>query len=217
MANKDFIIVLAWPELRVKGPGSWYDMFLRGGMVRGGHSALIFVNSKSKKLYYVDNGRYHTPAGYSRVRDVDTDPDLEISLFAEISDGTIKNIKDIIIEAASKEANHGGGTLYASVLKAVSFEKGYAYVKKQQVRGMIPYGPFILKGTNCSRFVASVIISATSSFLIKLRLLFPCTVIPSPKRNISICNRNFYVVKDGICNQIKRGLLSGYFLSIERK
>jgi hypothetical protein len=79
MVNKDFIIVLAWPELMCKLPGSWYDFFFRKtGKVRGGHSAIILVNSRNKRLYYMDNGRYHSPIGYSRIRDEEYVRDSEM-------------------------------------------------------------------------------------------------------------------------------------------
>ena len=90
MVNKDFIIVLAWPELMCKLPGSWYDFFFRKtGKVRGGHSAIILVNSRNKRLYYMDNGRYHSPIGYSRIRDEETDHDIKISLLAKIKNDEI--------------------------------------------------------------------------------------------------------------------------------
>ena len=217
MKNKDFIIVLAWPELRCKLPGSWYDfLFARTGKVRGGHSAIILVNSNSKKLYYMDNGRYHAPIGYSRIRDEETDHDVKMSMLAEIKDGDILNIEDILKETANKKANHGEGKLYASILYGVDFQSAYTYAKKQQDKGAIPYGPFIINGTNCSRFVASTIINANPQLITKLRLKYPFCLVPSPKRNVSICNRNYYVVSDSLCRKVNRNIISGYFKSIER-
>ena len=44
MTQKDFIIVLAWPEGMVIASGAWYDRFLsKKGKYRVGHSALILV------------------------------------------------------------------------------------------------------------------------------------------------------------------------------
>ena len=100
--NKDFIIVLAWPELWCKLPGSWYDIFFaKKGKVRGGHSAIILVNYKTKNLYYMDNGRYHAPVGYSRIRDHETDHDVKINIKALIKDNNILNIDEILIDAAN--------------------------------------------------------------------------------------------------------------------
>ena len=54
MINKDFIITLAWPEGMVTASGSWYDNFFsKNGKYRVGHSALILVNSQTKKYVFV--------------------------------------------------------------------------------------------------------------------------------------------------------------------
>ena len=100
MINKDFIITLAWPEGMVTASDSWYDRFFsKNGKYRVGHSALILVNSETKKLHYMDFGRYHTPKGYGRVRD-ETDPDVGIPLLAEIKNNEILNIDTILKETA---------------------------------------------------------------------------------------------------------------------
>ena len=70
MKSKDFIIILAWPEGMCVAAGAWYDpFFATDGKYRVGHSAIILINSESKKLHYFDFGRYHTPQGFGRVRD----------------------------------------------------------------------------------------------------------------------------------------------------
>ena len=218
MANKDFIIILAWPELMCKLPGSWYDFFFRKtGEVRGGHSAIILVDASSRRLYYMDNGRYHSPIGYSRVRDEETDHDIKISLLAKINNDEILNIEEILKETFYKKANHGGGTLYASILSGINFQSAYEYAKKIQARGAIPYGPFIINGINCSRFVASTIIHSSPPLITKLRLKYPYCIIPSPKRNVSTCNRNYYAVDDKSCIKINRNIIAGYLKGIERR
>ena len=218
MTQKDFIIVLAWPEGMVIASGAWYDKFLsKKGKYRVGHSALILVNSETKKLHYMDFGRYHTPFGFGRVRDAETDPDVGIPFLAEIKDGEIRNIEKILKEAVYKKANHGEGALYASVLSKVNFNSAFKYAKQQQERGAIKYGPFIINGTNCSRFVASTIKKSNPGFIKKLRLKFQFCLTPSPKRNVSICNRNFYVAEGTDCIKIERNIIGGYFKSIERR
>ena len=119
-------------------------------------------------------------------------------------------------ETFNKKANHGEGTLYASILSRVNFQLAYSYAKEIQARGAIPYGPFVINGTNCSRFVASTIINSSPSFITKLRLKYPYCIIPSPKRNVSTCNRNYYVVDNKSCMKINRNILTGYFKGIER-
>ena len=101
----------------------------------------------------MDFGRYHTPKGYGRVRDAETDPDVGIPLLAEIKNNEILNIDTILKEAAYKKANHGEGVLYASVLGGVCFKTAFNFAKKIQNKGAVEYGPFIINGTNCSRFV----------------------------------------------------------------
>ena len=53
--QKDFIIVLAWPEGMVAAAGAWYDkVFSTNGQYRVGHSALILVNTVTNQLNYFD-------------------------------------------------------------------------------------------------------------------------------------------------------------------
>ena len=44
----------------------------------------------------MDFGRYHTPDGYGRVRDAETDPDVGIPLLAKIKNNEILNIDTIL-------------------------------------------------------------------------------------------------------------------------
>ena len=99
MKEKDFVIILAWPEGMVISAGAWYDKFLStNGKYRVGHSALALVNSKNNKIYYLDFGRYQTPHGFARIRDSDTDPDTIVKQKSIIKKNNINNIEDILIE-----------------------------------------------------------------------------------------------------------------------
>mgnify|MGYP000113075814 CR=1 FL=1 len=89
--------------------------------------------------------------------------------------------------------------------------------KNMQNKGMLPYGPFVRAGTNCSRFAAKVIKASAPPLMKKIRLTYPFCISPSPKRNVSICNRNFYFTDKKGCEKIKRNILAGYFKSIERR
>ena len=218
MKNSDFIIVLAWPEGEVTAAGAWYDFLCAtDGKYRVGHSAIILVNSENKTLHYFDFGRYHTPQGFGRVRDKETDPDIDIPISAEIEDNKIKNIEEILVHTKNKKANHGEGKLYASVLKNVNFISSYKFAKKIQEKGIIPYGPFEPKGLNCSRFVSATIRKSNLNLIKNLRLQFPFSLSPSPKRNVSISNNNYYVVEKNKFEKIKRNKINGYFRGIERK
>ena len=215
--QNDFIIVLAWPERMVTRAGAWYDfLFAKNGKYRVGHSALVLVQRKSGKLCYFDFGRYHSPKHYGRVRDINTDRDVAIKNNANIENNNIVNLKDILIEIKNNESFHGEGTLYASILNDVSFEKAYKYAKETQNKGLIPYGPFVYKGTNCSRFVASVMRSSSPTYIKNARLKFPICVSPSPKRNVGIANANFYKITENSFVEIKRNWIESYLKSIER-
>lgn len=218
MNSKDFIIVLAWPEGMVQAAGAWYDRILSSnGKYRVGHSALALVNSETNKVHYFDFGRYHTPNGFGRIRDEETDPDTRVKQIAKIRNFEIQNITEILTEIATKKSYHGEGTLYASVISKVNFKISFNYAKEWQKKDAIPYGPFVRNGTNCSRFVAKISRKAQPSFVKRLRLKFPFCISPSPKRNISIANTNYYIVKDKICQQINRSSLQSYFIGIEKK
>lgn len=213
-----FIITLAWPEGMVTAPDSWYDKIAsKNGKYRVGHSALALVDSGTCKIYYFDFGRYHTPDGFGRIRDEETDPDAGIKQKAKINGEKINNIEEILVEISNNKSYHGEGTLYSSVISGINFSTAFNYAKKWQEKGVIPYGPFVRNGTNCSRFVATISRKAEPSFLKKLRLKFPFTISPSPKRNISIANTNYYIVREHKCIKINRSTLKAYFSGIEKK
>lgn len=213
--QEDFIIALAWPEGMVFGTNAWYDkIFASNNKYRAGHSAVIIVESKTGKTNYFDFGRYHTPEGFGRVRDKETDPDLLLQ-DAIIVEGEIKNINEILLEIAKTKSTHGEGKLYASIVKGINFKKGFRYAKKIQSEGMLHYGPFVINGTNCSRFTASVIRKSNPDTLTKIRLRFPFCISPSPKRNVSICNHKYYIIEKGVCKRIIKTKLQSYFTSIE--
>ena len=214
--QNDLIITLAWPEGMVKAAGAWYDNILsQDGEYRVGHSAIALINSTTKKVHYFDFGRYHTPEGYGRVRDIETDQDIAV-IDAEISENKIVNIDDILLDLSQMKATHGEGKMYAAVLSVVDFKLAFNKAKGIQKKGMVPYGPFVRPGTNCSRFVAKVINASGPSLIKKLRLKYPFCISPSPKRNVCITNHHYYVVENNNCIEVKKSRLEAYFTSIER-
>ena len=215
--QKDFIIVLAWPEGMVEGAGAWYDKVLStNGQYRVGHSALVLVNSRTNQLHYIDFGRYHSPFGFGRVRDLETDPDISLKSKPIILGNSIDNIKEILFEISNLKATHGHGTLYASILKNIDFNKAYEKAKEIQNMGLISYGPVVLTGTNCSRFVTTIMLASKPHWFTKLRLKLPFCLSPSPKRNISIANSSYHVVNMKNYRQINKSYIKAYFSSIER-
>ena len=214
--QKDFIIVLAWPEGMVAAAGAWYDKVLStNGKYRVGHSALILVNSANNQIKYFDFGRYHSPFGFGRVRDLETDPDILLKSKPIISDNSIDNIEEILLEISNLKATHGHGKLYASILNNIDFNKAHEKAKEIQKMGLISYGPIVLTGTNCSRFVTSIMLASKPHWITRLRLKYPFCLSPSPKRNISIANSNYYVVGVKNYRQIKKSYIKSYFSSIE--
>ena len=215
--RNDFIITLAWPEGMVAGAGAWYDkIFAKNGQYRVGHSALVLINSETKKSLYFDFGRYHAPNGYGRVRDVETDPEVEL-INSKILNGKIINIESILLELSEMKSTHGEGKMYASLISGINFNDAFYAAKTIQEKGIIPYGPFTLLGTNCSRFVADIIKASDPSFIKKLRLKFQFCISPSPKRNVSITNNNYFIVDNNYCIEVKKSKLKSYFTSIEKK
>jgi len=215
--KNDFIITLAWPEGMVVAAGAWYDkIFSKKGKYRAGHSAIVLINSTNKTSRYFDFGRYHTPKGYGRVRDIETDPNLGV-IEPVIEHREIVNIEEILIQLSEMKAAKGEGEMYASLIRNVDFEKGFSKAKNIQKKEMLPYGPFVINGTNCSRFVADVIKASDSSWIKVLRLKYPFCISPSPKRNVCISNHHYYVVENKSCVKVKKSKLKAYFSSIEQK
>ena len=214
--QKDFIIVLAWPEGMVAAAGGWYDKILsNNGQYRVGHSALILVNSNTNQLNYFDFGRYHSPFGFGRVRDLETDPDISLKSQPIISNNTIYNIEEILLEIYNLKATHGHGSVYASILKNIDFKKAYKKAKEIQNMGLISYGPVVPTGTNCSRFVTTIMLASKPLWFTRLRLKYPFCLSPSPKRNISIANSNYHIISMKKYKQVNKSYIKAYFTSIE--
>ena len=118
---------------------------------------------------------------------IETDPDIGISISAEIKENKINNIEKILLHTANKKANHGEGkSIRFCFKKRINFISAYKFAKSIQEKGNIPYGPFEPKGSNCARFVASIIRKSEPSFIKKLKL----NIIPNLsiffKRNVSL-------------------------------
>jgi len=203
MIQKGSIIALAWPETKVIHEGKWYDTpmrwfgFLKDDYYTAGHAALVLVNHQTAEFKYFDFGRYHTPPKKGRVRSYDTDPELKLNTKADIKNGKISNIQDLLFELQCKKACHGDGKLLASVYHNIDLQKAIDKVDFMQHKGAICYGPFAINGTNCSRFVSQVAKYATKSWLKRLLLTFPYTISASPKFNIRVINSepHYYIMK----------------------
>ncbi len=153
--------------------------FNKEGYYQVGHSAIIIINPDTGKCHYFDFGRYHAPFGYGRVRDEVTDHELRMKTKARISSEGISNVEEVVEEIASNESSHGTGVCYASCI-VVDFNKAFSRAKEMQAASPIAYGPFLFNGTNCSRFVRTIVVSGISSAGLKTRLAFPLSLSPTP-------------------------------------
>lgn len=190
-------VALAWPETYCKQAGGWYDDLLtslgfnRGHYYRAGHAALVLIRKFDSEIHYFDFGRYHAPKGHGRVRSATTDPELALSVQASWSaSGKILNLDEIMAALNANPAYHGDGILYASTT-AIDFNR--AFVKAQEIQNQSPivYGPFTYGGSNCSRFVNTVLLHSRPGVFQWLRLYFPWTFTPTPMSNVRALGKIF--------------------------
>lgn len=201
--NKASLIALAWPDTKVRRIGVWYDQvtqwlgFIDGDYYKAGHAASVLVDHSTGALQYFDFGRYHTPEKMGRLRSHNTDPELKLQTKARTSrSGEIKNIEEILIEISAHPATHGDGVMYAGVAKNIDAKKALHFTMKLQESEMSHYGPFDIRGTNCSRFVRDIVKKSTQCRLTKFRLAFPWTLTPATKwvaRNAATDGKYFEV------------------------
>lgn len=186
-----FAIAIAWPETWCKQSGGWYEWITSGlgisknNYYRAGHAALVLVNRREERCFYFDFGRYHSPFDHGRVRGEITDPELTVHTTPMVSgDGNeISNFKDILIELQQNPSCHGDGRLHASYAP-VHFEKAYSKALEMQAQSPLPYGPFRYGGSNCSRFVNTLLKAGKPGWKAYFRLNFLVPLTPTPMNNV---------------------------------
>lgn len=182
-------IAIAWPETLCKQAGSWYDKPLKWFGInkdyyyKVGHAAIVLVDIQTKVCHYFDFGRYHSPFQHGRVRSYLSDHDLEIKTEAVIDNGKLTNFMEILIELFNNKSCHGSGDLHASYC-SINFDSAYQMATQMQRVSPIKYGPFLPNGTNCSRFVNSVILSGKPNIINRILLFAPKTLSPTPIGNV---------------------------------
>jgi len=199
MSDRDkytgFSIALAWPETFCKQPGSWYDpLALKLGLnnnhyYRVGHAAVILIDTENPKCHYFDFGRYHAPFQYGRVRSEETDHELSMETRPQPSADktTLLNLGAILSELQQNKACHGEGAIYASY-SPVNFQSAYEKATQMQQTSPIPYGPFRIRGSNCSRFVNTVIRAGKPAWKFRFRLRYLVWFTPTPMNNVNSLN-----------------------------
>ncbi len=196
-----FAIALAWPQSYCRQAGAWYDPLMRllgfnkGYYYQAGHAALVLVDKQNGECRYFDFGRYHAPIGFARARSAQTDPELTMSSVARITDSKsrILNLQQIMDELQRNEACHGAGPLHAAVTE-VDYLSSLAKALRMQQASPMAYGPFVGKGSNCSRFVHSVILAGNPPLANRLRLRFLLPVTPSPMSNVKALDQ--YLIRN---------------------
>jgi len=156
------IVNIAWPDTKVRKTNAPYDGLMtvvglcKDGYYQVGHAALLLIDYRTNEVRYFDFGRYHTPYGYGRARDIESDPELHIETKAELVDNQVSNLPEILLELQSNPSTHGDGKMYATITHDIDFDRSYNTAKLIQATEATLYGPFQFFGTNCSRFVATV-------------------------------------------------------------
>lgn len=187
-----FAIAIAWPETWCKQSGAWYDGLLnwfgisKHHYFKVGHAALVLVDDETGCCNYFDFGRYHSPFQHGRVRSEKTDDGLKMKTVAKISSGRkrILNFEEILTELQQNPECHGEGNIHASYGR-INFEKAFEKATQMQEISPIRYGPFRYKGSNCSRFVNTVIRSGKPDLKAALKLNFLVPLTPTPLNNVN--------------------------------
>ena len=192
-------IALAWPETFCKQAGSWYDhlMYMLGvnekGYYKVGHAAIVLVDGASGLCHYFDFGRYHAPHGFGRVRSAKTDHDLIINTKAIIDENEIVNLDEILLELFNNPSTHGTGVIHGSQI-SVDFRKSFQLAMELQGKDFIQYGPFVSMGTNCSRFVNSILRASCAGLSAKIVLGLPWMLTPTPIWNLKALRKEIVSV-----------------------
>lgn len=201
------IMVIAFPDTYVRMSDEWICRVLpwmglgTKEKIKAGHAAQILVDNKTGAASYYDFGRYVTPDGFGRVRSVHTDAELRIPFDATFdAQGAIRNISDFLYWLYhNPQKTHGDGRVLVSVCEDVDIDVAKAHVHQLQSRGSIPYGAFVKKGSNCSRFVTDTILKATFNKKVVAGLKFNKRFTPSTVGNVekAATDRKIYQVKEG--------------------
>jgi len=200
MPNKDFAIILTWPDATIRGDEQWMMFFKRIGLVKNlnfkvGHTGIVIVNHQNGEMLFYDFGRYITPRGYGRARSKYSDPLLEIKLNARINDNKIRNLEEIILHFENlKPFMYGEGTLLFSVVEDIDFYKAREYGDSWVLRGTYPYGAVARNNNNCSRFISRMLLKSSPKFHFWHGINLPETIKSSPVSNLvnSTADRMIY-------------------------
>lgn len=197
-AHTGTAVAIAWPETLCKQPGSWYEGitaflgFNINHFYKVGHAAVLLINHSTKETHYYDFGRYHAPFQHGRIRSAVTDHDLKIVTPVVVENNCISNLKDMLHEVNQNDSCHGDGVLFASQTN-INFERAQQKILDLQNACPLPYGPFVVNGTNCSRFVNTTLLAGKPS--LHKRILLKLTATPTPMWNVKSLGNQIRLTK----------------------
>ncbi len=190
--NDDLALVMAWPDQTARGDERWMAILKQLGIVKNlnfkvGHAAIVLICRQTGALAYFDFGRYITPRGYGRARSVESDPRLALETEAAVDHNShIANLDAILDELQQiEEATHGGGRLFFSVAKGLSYTAASRFAQQLVEKGPIKYGAVATGNNSCSRFVAQVLLAGFGNqHPARMRIGLPESIKPSPMSNV---------------------------------
>lgn len=188
MVQDDCIcMVIGWPDTWSKGAEKIFIKLHEIGIIKDiyfkvGHAAMCLIRKDTKDIEYYDFGRYTCGPGQGRARGMNTDPNLEIKIKAEINEkGELTNIQELVDYLFGiVRYTHGEGTIYFSLYDKMNYAKTMKFVDHIQQMGSMRYTTFMSKSTNCSRFVCGAIMAGTSEPKDRTKLLLTPTFKASP-------------------------------------
>jgi len=186
--NVAYLVALAWPEAWCRNAGSWYDSvldwigFSKAGYSPVGHAALMLVRFGSNEVEYYDCGRYCSVQNYACIRSAQSDDRLQIQQKAQIENGRILNLPEILAEIEKLPLVEEYGRV-KSFVYPVDEKQADQAIAAEINAPMRKYGPFHPLAINCSRFVARVLRKAQGKSLLWYLRFFPS---PSPGNLVNL-------------------------------
>lgn len=186
----DLAIILTWPDATIRGDEAWMMFFKKIGIVKNlnfkvGHTGIVIVDSLSGVMRFYDFGRYISPRGYGRARSEDSDPRLEIDMLADVVEGQIENLEEVIEYFEDmKSAMYGEGRLYFSIADQINYDLAQDFGDDWVRRGTYPYGAVAKNNNNCSRFITRMLMHASPKYHYWHGINLPETIKASPISNV---------------------------------
>ena len=163
---------------------------------------MVLAKVDSELFEYFDFGRYISPIGIARARGANNDKDVTIEIKAKWQNGKLANIEELLSYLYERpELTRGEGDLYASITQNINYQRVKDYVDFIQEHGMMPYGPFIENGTNCSRFVTDAVVNGTLDKEVAERMDKIYRITPAVLNGVDAANTSdhYYVASaDGV-------------------